>query len=150
MANLRVSFTGSRLVTKYGIVVIEQTIKSLARERISQFTSGGADGVDTTAALVAMLGFTARASHRVILPNGEYNPFWDSKAAALYFQITKLHHGNYMTRNDALVEACDILIAFPAQHLQENRSGTWATIRRGWKAQKDVRIFPLNGERYEA
>lgn len=35
----------------------------------------------------------------------------------------------YLVRNRAIVDACDILIATPKRMIEELRSGTWATVR---------------------
>lgn len=35
----------------------------------------------------------------------------------------------FLVRNHAIVDACDILIATPKTHVEELRSGTWATVR---------------------
>jgi hypothetical protein len=48
----------------------------------------------------------------------------------------------YMARNDAVVADCDHLLAFPSA-AKPYRSGTWATINRARRANKQVSIFAL-------
>lgn len=48
----------------------------------------------------------------------------------------------YMERNQAIVDATDELIATPKGFQEEVRSGTWATIRRGWKKYPVTIIKP--------
>lgn len=50
----------------------------------------------------------------------------------------------YMRRNDVLVaDPTDELIGFPPSEVEEQRSGTWATIRRAHKANRPVHLYPL-------
>ena len=51
----------------------------------------------------------------------------------------------YMARNDKIVASCDILIATPQGLGEVLRSGTWATIRRARKSQKDVYVLYPDG-----
>lgn len=59
---------------------------------------------------------------------------------------------SYMDRNDCIIrpKQCppiQLLLAFPRTEIEELRSGTWATIRRGWRAldRDNVLIFPVGG-----
>lgn len=47
----------------------------------------------------------------------------------------------FLKRNQDIVDACDILIACPKTHMEELRSGTWATIRYARKNFKKIFIF---------
>lgn len=52
----------------------------------------------------------------------------------------------YLDRNHDIVDACDVLIAAPAQVEEVMRSGTWATVRYARKLGKPVvMIFPKEG-----
>lgn len=47
----------------------------------------------------------------------------------------------YMKRNQSIVNACDILIAgIPTTH-ELRRSGTWSTVRKARKADKDILLL---------
>jgi hypothetical protein len=51
-----------------------------------------------------------------------------------------------LERNRNIVAACDVLLAAPRGNVEERRSGTWATVRCGLKAGKDVRLVYPDGE----
>jgi predicted Rossmann fold nucleotide-binding protein DprA/Smf involved in DNA uptake len=50
----------------------------------------------------------------------------------------------YMARNDWMAEHATCLASFPHTSKEQIRSGTWSTIRRFRKRDKEVYIFPLN------
>lgn len=50
---------------------------------------------------------------------------------------------DYMQRNDRIVELSFDLTAFPRESIEQLRSGTWATVRRGWKKGITVTIISL-------
>jgi hypothetical protein len=53
----------------------------------------------------------------------------------------------YLMRNDAIIEATDVLVATPSTEHEQQRSGTWATIRHALKRfRKPVYIIWPNGE----
>lgn len=49
---------------------------------------------------------------------------------------------SYMARNTDIAKACDILLAAPKEGVEVLRSGTWSTIRRARKLNKEVIILP--------
>jgi len=51
----------------------------------------------------------------------------------------------YLDRNRDIVHACDILIAIPKTDKEEQRSGTWATVRYAKRENKLVIIINPNG-----
>jgi hypothetical protein len=53
----------------------------------------------------------------------------------------------YLERNHDIVDACDVLIATPAQRNEVLRSGTWATIRYARKKGKEVIIINPEGRK---
>jgi len=52
---------------------------------------------------------------------------------------------SYMVRNQAIVDAADILVAIPKEKDEILRSGTWATIRRARKKKIPIYIILPNG-----
>lgn len=52
---------------------------------------------------------------------------------------------DYMIRNQAIVDSCERMIATPGGFDEELRSGTWATIRRARKANRDLTIIYPDG-----
>lgn len=59
-------------------------------------------------------------------------------------RITKMPPKPYLERNHDIVNACDLLIACP-KGPEEQRSGTWATIRFARKVGRPVTIIWPNG-----
>lgn len=51
----------------------------------------------------------------------------------------------YLERNTIIVQSCEFLFATPKEFEEERRSGTWSTIRRGWKHDIDVTIVYPDG-----
>ncbi len=47
----------------------------------------------------------------------------------------------YLERNKDIVKACDLLIACPKGRYEENRSGTWSTVRYARKINKPMIIL---------
>lgn len=120
------------------INVVANAITAL--DDVDVFTTGGAHGIDTIAALLAWSAHPD-AYHRVVLPDQPYHPLWDNPPSG--FSITRVP-GGYMARNDALVTYGDVLLAFPKSATERLRSGTWATIRRARKAGLDIRLEVLS------
>tara|TARA_R110000851_G_scaffold6029_2_gene24549 strand:+ start:1373 stop:1903 length:531 start_codon:yes stop_codon:yes gene_type:complete len=52
----------------------------------------------------------------------------------------------YLVRNQSIIDACDILIATPAEETEQRRSGTWSTIRKARKSGKPIYIVPANAK----
>lgn len=52
----------------------------------------------------------------------------------------------YLERNHRIVDACDVLLACPKTMEEEQRSGTWATIRYARKRGKRIVIFWPSGQ----
>lgn len=122
------------------VAIIEQALGCLTH--VERFSTGGAFGVDSVAARLAAQ-LHPRALHELYYPYGEW---WNEDLLSDRYWWTKVAvHGGYMVRNDALVAACDVLLAFPKTSEEEQRSGTWATIRRARKAEKPVWMYPLDG-----
>lgn len=68
------------------------------------------------------------------------HPPTDSKMRAFCDSPRTLAALPYLKRNHAIVDACDLLVAFPIGP-EVQRSGTWATIRYARKQGKTVVIF---------
>lgn len=63
--------------------------------------------------------------------------------------ITVRERRSYLTRNQNIVDECEVLLALPMGP-EERRSGTWATVRyarkigrRGWICQPDGQLAPI-------
>ena len=55
----------------------------------------------------------------------------------------------YLKRNQDIVDCCQILIATPKGYEEEQRSGTWATIRYAVNVRKEVTVIWPDGK-YES
>lgn len=137
--NTRYSVTGPiNPPTGFG-QTISQVLENLKPPE--QFSTGGAYGVDTYAAIKAVdLWVTESTKFKIFFPAGEWYNRTIIDLCPSYFVA-----GGYMKRNDALIENCDMLLAFPRTSVEEQRSGTWATIRRARTAAKGIVITPLDG-----
>ena len=51
----------------------------------------------------------------------------------------------YLERDRDIVDACDCLIAAPKTEGEVRQSGTWYTIRYGWKSKKNVFVIAPDG-----
>lgn len=60
--------------------------------------------------------------------------------------VTVLAEFPYMQRNEHIVKACSCIIATPAEAQEQQRSGTWATIRRARQAGKRLFIIEPAGD----
>lgn len=110
--------------------------------------TGAAHGVDTAAA-VACLGLYPDARHELYVP-GAGDLWHNVELPKLFIDMMRagwnchviMVPGTYMDRNDRLAET-DLMLAFPHGLHEVTRSGTWATVRRGRRANADVRVTSL-------
>lgn len=141
-----------------GIVALDGPQTARVREVVAnlppadRYVTGAAYGVDTVAAEAAM-DFWPDVEHIVCVPRAYYN----HKAAARLGErgarlvtapVRKSTSASYMARNDLMVSylAGDVdgaLTAFPLTPYEEQRSGTWATLRRARKHNALVQLAPL-------
>jgi hypothetical protein len=113
----------------------------------SVYITGGAVGVDTYV-LRKMSAWLPKAEHRVYLP--AHGPDWDNEYLALADTVVRIPdtmNHPHRSRNAAIVDGCDVLLAFPLHnedHGQSKRSGTWMTIRMARKAGKPIVLTVLD------
>lgn len=127
-----VGFTGSRRgMTPKQRMVFTKTIKHLAP---TLFVHGDCLGADEQAHEIVRAETGARIRIR---------PTHFSRLRAHCEGDEVLPTRPPLDRNQDIVDDCEVLVATPASVQEVSRSGTWATIRRGWKAEKRVIIvFP--------
>lgn len=118
---LVIGFTGTRKgMTDSQLAEVEKVLSAYkGNHRLPQFHHGDCIGSDAQAHSIAKdLGYWV-----VVHPpiNPEYRAYCEGD------QILKPLP--YIVRNHAIVDACEILIATPAEVHEVLRSGTWATIR---------------------
>jgi hypothetical protein len=100
-------------------------------------------GADEDAADVAMsapdLGFTR--PRLVAHPPTNRSRVCES---VLMFADETRPDADYLARNQAIVDACDVLLACP-KGSEKRRSGTWATVRYARRVSKPVILFLPDG-----
>lgn len=134
---MRYGVTGTTGLLTEQVPIVHGVIRAL--KDVDLFTTGGAYGVDTEAAIAALRYHPQRRVHQICVPVGcRYN-----EDTTLLGEVIEVP-GGYIARNDAIVAHSDILLAFPRTRQEVLRSGTWATVRRAHKAGVEVRLFPLD------
>lgn len=117
--------------------------RSGPKYRPLEVRTGAAAGVDT-AAYFACVAALPHANHRVFVPQGcRYNQDLVLFAKQEGHDVVGIE-GGYLKRDDALIDGANLLLAFPNSMQEVLRSGTWATIRRAWKANVPVHYWPLD------
>lgn len=130
---------------------LKNQITTLAEAGVTDFYSGGADGVDCWAALI-VLELRKKAPTlklHLILPHEGQADKWSNTAKERYRSILEqadsveyvsreYYDGCMLDRNHRLVEASSLLLAV---YNGEWRGGTAATVRYAQKLQKKVLIL---------
>lgn len=94
---------------------------------------GGCVGADTECDdIVCQMSHIARVVHPSDMPTKR--GLWHAGAEVLDAKLP-------LERNKDIVDACDILLAAPAQRHEIQRSGTWATVRYAKRTDKEVIIL---------
>lgn len=107
----------------------------LALMGAGEFIHGDAKGGDAEADAIATdLGITRR-----IFPGNI--PMWRAYCSGAYIMPEEPP----LERNKTMVERCRVLIACPATAAEEQRSGTWATVRHARRTGKPHIIINPDG-----
>lgn len=143
-----IAFSGELELSKAEIEAVRRRVRLASAADL--YVSGAAYGVDTEAALAA-LDFFPSVRHRVYVPAAWHNEAGVAELARRGAELIKVPPGpsraaSYMARNDRMVADCDALLAFPYHRREEQRSGTWATVRRARRAGRRVTIAPLRDD----
>lgn len=143
---------------------VEQVVQ---RSKVHQWLTGAAPNVDVYAAECA-IRLDADAQHHIYIPTWApvYNappiPCKHDREAIKRLARLAAELGVYMKwhwaaagvgsegtgllrRNDILAVNCTHLLAFPEAPAEEQRSGTWATVRRARKLDRPIKVHPLDG-----
>jgi hypothetical protein len=109
-------------------LAVEQRLKTLASTAVLagvHLHHGDCEGADAQVHRIARkLGFFIEG----------HPPRLARKRAFCTFDIIQPEM-DYMARNRAIVDVCDILVAAPATRVEILRSGTWATMRYAHKTR---------------
>ena len=149
---MRHAVAGIRKPTPVQERIVVSAILGL-REEVSgdpsaELTSGAQVGVDTTAVEEGAKFFPFL---RLTVPEG--CPHNEDLVALGEFQGWEIYRvpwagsksATYLKRNGVTLSFADILHAFPHSPREEQRSGTWATIREARRRGIKVRFCPLDG-----
>ena len=144
-----------------GCVALKETLRNqivaLVDNGITDFFSGGADGVDCWAALIVLELKKANPALRLhcILPHEGQADKWSDSAQERYHSILsqadtieyvsrEYYDGCMIDRNHRLVEAAGLLLAV---YNGERRSGTAATVRYARKlGRRSIILNPITLE----
>lgn len=131
---MRIGFTG----TQRGMTVAQQTVvRRLSRSLVvDEAHHGDCVGADAD--------FDAIMRERGV-PRHVHPPDDPKKRAFVRDFAVRYPTKPYLERNRAIVDDTDALIAAPKGATEEQRSGTWATIRYARNAGKAVTIVWPNG-----
>lgn len=131
---IAVGFTGSQAgMTGDQAATFMRALIGLGIPRI-EFHHGDCVGADAQAHMVAIWMRLAVVIH----------PPADGRRRAWCEHATEMRAPQaYMTRNAAIAEAADVLLAVPDGWFEVQRSGPWATVRRArWRRVPVVVIWP--------
>lgn len=137
---MRIGFTG----TQIGLSQNQgRLVTTLMRDlkNITEFHHGDCIEADETAHKIASsLLFSTQADIIIHPPVDSSKRAYCDKLGSS-FVVSVLPERDYLDRNHDIVDAVDLLIACPKSHVEELRSGTWATIRYAYKIGRPVMIL---------
>ena len=133
---VRIGFTG----TSRGMTVDQKGSFTKFIENIAdqlEFHHGDCVGADEEAHdIIKQLGY----------PDPIIHPPIKEDKRAFCTSETIMPAKEYLKRNRDIVDACDVLIATPHEHIEKVRSGTWSTVRYARKRRKKTIIITPDGE----
>ena len=156
MRKMGCSFTGHRVIEDRHMNAIgdllSRAVEYAYKEGCREFFAGGAQGFDTLAAREVI---RFRISHPdvslvLLLPCTDQNAHWSDHATSSYeYTLSAADEVRYISeeytrgcmreRNQALVDSCDILIAY----VGKEKSGGGQTLRMAERAKKRVyNLYP--------
>lgn len=130
---LKVGFTGTRkgMTPRQGETLVHLLLKLGAVE----FHHGDCQGADIQA---------HRATTVLGIPVSVHPPE-DDKSRAFAISPDVRQAKPYIKRNHDIVDETDVLIATPSTSVEQQRSGTWATVRYARRTHKRVVIIQSDG-----
>ena len=146
---MRVAWTGEEVIPQGTEPKVLEAVDYVVQLEPTHIITGAAKGVDTLAALECLKRFP-NSKHTLFVPNYRHN----EELVELFSAISDYAPGwvkvvvmpsmtDPLDRNQAMIDNCDVLIACPRTHREVDRSGTWATVRRGRRADRTICYFPL-------
>lgn len=134
---MKVGFTGTRhALTPNQLASLESTLANLRSQGATELHHGDCKGADAAAH-----EFARQYGYRVVI----HPP----SVSAMRAYCDGDHWEpplEFLARNRAIVEACDLLIACPQLPFEQARSGTWATVRYARKLGRRTCLILPNGQ----
>lgn len=160
MSRVAITGTSSRLNAEQ-IELVKRTLTGI--EGVTQWWTGAARNTDAIACGLLLREYP-EAQHIIIIPRwtgGLCKHYAAGVEAAKRIAAAngtdlvvklgpneaKTEEAGLLRRNDILACSCTHMIAFPRHRPEEQRSGTWATIRRAQRLARPVKLVPLDGSR---
>lgn len=152
---MNISITGTRSAKNKHASKIYETLSGFIEHfKPEKMYFGGALGVDTIALMLSKkitLEVGINTELIVVFPDTKHQAPIDAAHAAVDYAddiielenkiIRENGYKSYRTRNEYLVDHCDMLIGFPKDN--NPRSGSWMTINIAEKQNKNVVIHKL-------
>ena len=127
---MKIGFTG----TQKGMTNRQKQALATWLEQAAEFHHGDCIGADAQAHTLAQF------QHCPIIIHPPIN---STKRARCSGALVVRPMKEYLARNHDIVDETDVLVAAPATHIEQMRSGTWATVRYARKKGKSIAIlFP--------
>ena len=130
---MKIGMTGSRNGISNAAINTLTSLPFFNIDDVNQVHHGDCIGADTT-----FHNIVEKMNIEIVI-----HPPLDNKLRSYCKSINILKPKPYLQRNHNIVDASDILIAFPPSKEEVLRSGTWSTIRYARKNKKTIYIiFP--------
>lgn len=123
-----VGFTG----TRRGMTDTQKaSLKAIiARIHPTEFHHGNCVGADAESVLILELCYPMC----IVIAHPAELTEWQANAKC----DRRLESRGYLKRNRDIVDACEVLIAAPAEMQEQKRGGTWSTVRHARKLRKTI------------
>lgn len=129
-----VGFTGTKDgLTVLQLAALEQLLGSVPAGR--ELHHGDCVGADDAAHRIARA-----LSWRVVV-----HPPLNQRRACGHLGDVRLPPADFLQRNDAIVRATGLLVACPATDVEQERSGTWSTVRRARARRRPIGLVLPDG-----
>lgn len=129
---MKIGFTG----TQFGMTDAQKAaLQKLLTGKDGEFHHGDCEGADAEAHDIARVCGLRIIGH----------PPSDPKKRARKFVDEWREEKPYLARNKDIVSETEVLVAAPAQGVEQLRSGTWSTVRFARKLRRKIVLIATNG-----
>jgi hypothetical protein len=142
---MRIGITGSQ----HGGTASQEAVlvRILAAVHFVELHHGDCVGVDALAHRIVSAGQAGPGEHATVVIHPPSNPGKRAFCAGFHGggSVKLLEPKPYLERDGDIVRDTDILIAVPASAAEQQRSGTWATIRYAERLRRLILIINPDG-----